>query len=42
MGVEAKLLIDDAQDINPIWLENIQIIGITAGASAPEVLVHRC
>lgn len=39
MGVEAKL-IDDAQDINPIWLENIQIIGITAGASAPEVLVQ--
>lgn len=39
MGVTAKL-IDDADDIDPNWLENIKVIGITAGASAPEVLVQ--
>ncbi|OBX10065.1 4-hydroxy-3-methylbut-2-enyl diphosphate reductase [Gallibacterium genomosp. 3] len=39
MGVAAKL-IDDAADIDPTWLENVKVIGITAGASAPEVLVQ--
>ncbi|MBE2896420.1 4-hydroxy-3-methylbut-2-enyl diphosphate reductase [Pasteurellaceae bacterium HPA106] len=39
MGVPSKL-IDDAADINPKWLEGINTIGITAGASAPEVLVQ--
>ncbi|MGV6987603.1 4-hydroxy-3-methylbut-2-enyl diphosphate reductase [Testudinibacter sp. P80/BLE/0925] len=39
MGVPAKL-IDDADDIDPNWLKNINVIGITAGASAPEVLVQ--
>lgn len=32
-------LIDDAADIRPEWLEGVQNIGLTAGASAPEVLV---
>ena len=32
-------LIDDAQHIDPAWLENVNHIGVTAGASAPEVLV---
>ncbi|MEG3115867.1 4-hydroxy-3-methylbut-2-enyl diphosphate reductase [Salinicola sp. 4072] len=32
-------LIDDAEQIEPSWLEGIETIGITAGASAPEVLV---
>lgn len=32
-------LIDDADDIRPEWLEGVQRIGLTAGASAPEVLV---
>ncbi|KAA0016703.1 4-hydroxy-3-methylbut-2-enyl diphosphate reductase [Salinicola corii] len=32
-------LIDDAEQIDPAWLEGIGSIGITAGASAPEVLV---
>ncbi|MAM56248.1 MAG: 4-hydroxy-3-methylbut-2-enyl diphosphate reductase [Salinicola sp.] len=32
-------LIDDAEQIDPAWLEGIGTIGITAGASAPEVLV---
>lgn len=33
-------LIDGAEAIQPEWLENAQHIGITAGASAPEVLVQ--
>ncbi|SUC03529.1 4-hydroxy-3-methylbut-2-enyl diphosphate reductase [Pasteurella canis] len=39
MGVNSKL-IDDADDIDPKWLDNVKTIGITAGASAPEVLVQ--
>lgn len=39
MGVAAKL-IDGAEDIDPIWLDNVKTIGLTAGASAPEVLVQ--
>ncbi|MBE9538203.1 MAG: 4-hydroxy-3-methylbut-2-enyl diphosphate reductase, partial [Proteobacteria bacterium] len=38
MGVEAYLL-DRAEDINPDWLMGKTRIGVTAGASAPEVLV---
>jgi 4-hydroxy-3-methylbut-2-en-1-yl diphosphate reductase len=33
-------LIDSAADINPAWLKDVNAIGITAGASAPEVLVE--
>ncbi|TBU97721.1 4-hydroxy-3-methylbut-2-enyl diphosphate reductase [Stutzerimonas kirkiae] len=33
-------LIDGAEDLRREWFENIQRIGITAGASAPEVLVR--
>lgn len=33
-------LIDDAADIRPEWLDGVQRIGLTAGASAPEVLVN--
>lgn len=33
-------LIDDADDIRPEWLHGVQRIGLTAGASAPEVLVE--
>ncbi|CAG0904706.1 unnamed protein product, partial [Cyprideis torosa] len=33
-------LIDDANDIQPEWLENVQTVGLTAGASAPEILVQ--
>lgn len=38
MGVEAYLL-DRAEDIDSTWLKNKTRIGVTAGASAPEVLV---
>jgi 4-hydroxy-3-methylbut-2-enyl diphosphate reductase len=33
-------LIDSAADINPGWLKGVKAVGITAGASAPEVLVE--
>ena len=38
-GVNAYL-IDSEKDINPDWLINIKSVGVTAGASAPEVLVE--
>jgi 4-hydroxy-3-methylbut-2-enyl diphosphate reductase len=40
MGAEAHL-IDSADDIDPAWLAGKSAIGVTAGASAPEVLVRR-
>ncbi len=39
-GVPAKL-IDDASGIRPEWLAGVQRVGLTAGASAPEVLVEQ-
>lgn len=33
-------LIDSADDLEPNWLRGVQKIGVTAGASAPEVLVE--
>ena len=33
-------LIDRADDINPDWLNGVQRIGLTAGASAPDLLVN--
>ncbi len=39
MGVDARL-IRNAAELDPAWLEGKRRIGITAGASAPEVLVN--
>ena len=39
MGAEAHLL-DGAEDIDATWLQGKSRIGVTAGASAPEVLVQ--
>ena len=39
-GVRAQL-IDSAQDIDVNWLQGIKRVGLTAGASAPEVLVEQ-
>ncbi len=42
VGVKSGLrgyLIDDKEDIDPVWLEDVEKIGLTAGASAPERLV---
>jgi len=33
-------LIDDFRDIDPSWLDGVKVIGLTAGASAPERLVN--
>jgi 4-hydroxy-3-methylbut-2-enyl diphosphate reductase len=44
LGVEYGIpahLIDDATDIKPEWIEGVSSIGLTAGASAPELLVNR-
>ena len=38
-GVEAYL-IDNAGELNPAWLKDKKNIGVSAGASAPEVLVQ--
>jgi 4-hydroxy-3-methylbut-2-enyl diphosphate reductase len=43
LGNESNLpsyLINGSWDIKPEWLDNINTIGITAGASAPEILVQ--
>ena len=37
-GVESYL-IDDASEIDESWLDGVEVVGITAGASAPEKLV---
>ncbi len=39
-GTESYL-IDGPDDINPEWIKNRSCIGITAGASAPEILVKQ-
>ena len=40
MGVPSYL-IDDARQIDPAWIDDAHSVGITAGASAPELLVQR-
>jgi 4-hydroxy-3-methylbut-2-enyl diphosphate reductase len=40
MGVPAYL-VDDLTEVQPQWLENIQTVAVTAGASAPENLVEQ-
>ena len=39
LGIEARM-IDDAAQLDPAWLRDKKKIGVTAGASAPEVLVQ--
>ncbi len=39
MGTDAKL-IQRASEIDPVWLEGVGTLGLTAGASAPESLVR--
>lgn len=39
-GVPAHL-IDDIEDIQMSWLKEVRVVGLTAGASAPEGLVER-
>ncbi len=39
LGVAAYML-DNAADLEPAWVDGKQVVGVTAGASAPEVLVE--
>jgi 4-hydroxy-3-methylbut-2-enyl diphosphate reductase len=36
----AAYLIDDASGLDPTWLDGVRAVGVTAGASAPELLVE--
>jgi 4-hydroxy-3-methylbut-2-enyl diphosphate reductase len=43
IGEEAGVpsyLVADGGDVDPAWLHRVEVIGLTAGASAPEVLVE--
>lgn len=39
MGV-AAYMVDNAGDVNAAWFKGVSMVGVTAGASAPEVLVE--
>jgi 4-hydroxy-3-methylbut-2-enyl diphosphate reductase len=39
LGVPAYM-VDNAADLDPAWVEGKEVVGVTAGASAPEVLVQ--
>ncbi len=39
LGVTAYL-IQTAEDVDPSWLEDVQCVGVTAGASTPDILVQ--
>ncbi len=39
LGTRAYL-VDNAGDLDPAWFESVERVGLTAGASAPEVLVQ--
>jgi len=39
-GADARL-VDDDSDLDPVWLEGHEVVGLTAGASSPESLVTR-
>ena len=39
-GAKASYLIDFASEVNPEWLEGVETIGVTSGASVPEILVR--
>jgi 4-hydroxy-3-methylbut-2-en-1-yl diphosphate reductase len=39
-GTPAGHLVDTADDIDPAWLDDIHTVGVTSGASTPEVLLR--
>lgn len=39
MGIRSYL-VDGADDLDPAWLDGVETVGITAGASAPDTLVQ--
>jgi 4-hydroxy-3-methylbut-2-enyl diphosphate reductase len=34
-------MIDSASDLKPEWIEGLRTVGLTAGASAPDILVQQ-
>ena len=38
-GAEAAHLVDYAEDLDPSWLDGVKTVGVTSGASVPEILV---
>ena len=39
-GSDAAHLVDYAEDIDPAWLDGVTTVGVTSGASVPELLVR--
>ena len=39
-GADAAHLVDYAEDIDPAWLDGVTTVGVTSGASVPEILVR--
>ncbi|RJO75802.1 4-hydroxy-3-methylbut-2-enyl diphosphate reductase [Nocardia panacis] len=39
-GARAAHLVDFAREVEPAWLEGVRTVGITSGASVPEILVR--
>jgi 4-hydroxy-3-methylbut-2-enyl diphosphate reductase len=39
-GAAAAHLVDRAADIQPKWLSGVRVVGVTSGASVPEILVR--
>jgi 4-hydroxy-3-methylbut-2-enyl diphosphate reductase len=39
-GAAASHLVDDASHVDPAWLDGVRTVGVTSGASVPEVLVR--
>ncbi len=39
-GAGASYLVDDATEIDEAWLEGVRTVGLTSGASVPEILVR--
>jgi 4-hydroxy-3-methylbut-2-enyl diphosphate reductase len=38
-GADAAYLVDYAEHIDPAWLEGVEVVGVTSGASVPDELV---
>jgi len=39
-GANAAYLVDYAEDIDPAWFDGVATVGVTSGASVPEILVR--
>ncbi|MGV0990792.1 MAG: 4-hydroxy-3-methylbut-2-enyl diphosphate reductase [Mycobacterium sp.] len=39
-GAGAAYLVDYADDVDPTWLDGVSTVGVTSGASVPEILVR--